>query len=419
MVPRIHQQNPTMSATQPTCVWKGKYVANTLIEFAERIPHYASENTEYMNTSTTKTKVQNCHFPPGQVTFKTYPPQANSTCTIFCSCFVSLWWMAKQFSQYPVVTNQPTTFDGQKARCTSPAGNLTDCKDLEAGNDFSCDLSPTHLSVVTFHQPSSHVSCDLSPTHLSPTHLSVVTCHQPSSPVSCDLSPTHLSVVTCHQPSSPVSCDLSPTYLSPTHLSGVTCHQPSSPVVTCHQPTCHLWPVTNPSVRCDLSPTHLSVVTCHQPTCHLWPVTNPPVSCIKLKAKTEKRSRACQQHLNYTYHKACLCESKGGEEWRKYANTVNTTQRLWSWAHQQNLRLTSAQSFHTTQLNCVVSCVWSTHHTFAVWACMLETAWVGVKNFGFTEEQKISSRGPLSWRNSHVCIMRVQKKMAAWRSEMP
>ena len=40
-------------------------------------------------------------------------------------------------------------------------------------------------------------------------------------------------------------------------------------------------------------------------------------------------------------------------------------------------------------------------------------AWVGVKNFGFTEKQKKYQAGV------HVCIVHVQKKMAAWRAEVP
>ena len=45
-----------------------------------------------------------------------------------------------------------------------------------------------------------------------------------------------------------------------------------------------------------------------------------------------------------------------------------------------------------------------------------QRAWVGVKNFGFTEEQKNIEQ---ELKELHVCIMRVQKKMAAWRSEVP
>ena len=46
-------------------------------------------------------------------------------------------------------------------------------------------------------------------------------------------------------------------------------------------------------------------------------------------------------------------------------------------------------------------------------------AWVGVKNFGFTEEQKNIEQGSIKLKELHVCIMRVQKKMAAWRSKVP
>ena len=46
-------------------------------------------------------------------------------------------------------------------------------------------------------------------------------------------------------------------------------------------------------------------------------------------------------------------------------------------------------------------------------------AWVGVKNFGFTEEQKNIEQGSIILKELHACIMRVQKKMAAWRSKVP
>ena len=39
--------------------------------------------------------------------------------------------------------------------------------------------------------------------------------------------------------------------------------------------------------------------------------------------------------------------------------------------------------------------------------------WVGVKNFGFTEKQKNIEQGSTKLKELHVCIMRVQKKMAA------
>ena len=45
--------------------------------------------------------------------------------------------------------------------------------------------------------------------------------------------------------------------------------------------------------------------------------------------------------------------------------------------------------------------------------------WVGVKNFGFTEKQKSIEQGSTKLKELHVYIMRVQKKMAAWRSEVP
>ena len=44
---------------------------------------------------------------------------------------------------------------------------------------------------------------------------------------------------------------------------------------------------------------------------------------------------------------------------------------------------------------------------------------MGVKNFGFTEEQKNIEQGSTKLKELHVCIMRVQKKMAAWWSEVP
>ena len=50
---------------------------------------------------------------------------------------------------------------------------------------------------------------------------------------------------------------------------------------------------------------------------------------------------------------------------------------------------------------------------------IVSTAWVGVKNFGFTEKQKNIKQGSTKLKELHVCIMRVQKKMAAWRSEVP
>ena len=60
---------------------------------------------------------------------------------------------------------------------------------------------------------------------------------------------------------------------------------------------------------------------------------------------------------------------------------------------------------------------------------------MGVKNFGFTEKPKQKKQktkkqtnkqtnkqieqGSTKLKELHVCIMRVQKKMAAWRSEVP
>ena len=46
-------------------------------------------------------------------------------------------------------------------------------------------------------------------------------------------------------------------------------------------------------------------------------------------------------------------------------------------------------------------------------------SWVGVKNLGFTEKQKNIEQGSTKLKELHVCIMPVQKKMAAWRSEVP
>ena len=43
---------------------------------------------------------------------------------------------------------------------------------------------------------------------------------------------------------------------------------------------------------------------------------------------------------------------------------------------------------------------------------MYTYAWVGVKNFGFTEEQQNIEQGSIKLKELHVCIMRVQKKMA-------
>ena len=49
----------------------------------------------------------------------------------------------------------------------------------------------------------------------------------------------------------------------------------------------------------------------------------------------------------------------------------------------------------------------------------ISNSWVGVKNFGFTEKQKNIEQGSTKLKELHVCIMRVQRKMAAWRSEVP
>ena len=43
----------------------------------------------------------------------------------------------------------------------------------------------------------------------------------------------------------------------------------------------------------------------------------------------------------------------------------------------------------------------------------------GSENFGFTEKQKNIEQGSTKLKELHVCIMPVQKKMAAWRSEVP
>ena len=53
------------------------------------------------------------------------------------------------------------------------------------------------------------------------------------------------------------------------------------------------------------------------------------------------------------------------------------------------------------------------------WESPLQYTWVGVKNFGFTEKQKNIEQGSTKLKELHVCIMRVQQKMAAWRSEVP
>ena len=44
---------------------------------------------------------------------------------------------------------------------------------------------------------------------------------------------------------------------------------------------------------------------------------------------------------------------------------------------------------------------------------------MGVKNFGFTEKQKNIKQGSTKLKELHVCIMRVQKKMAAELKEPP
>ena len=56
---------------------------------------------------------------------------------------------------------------------------------------------------------------------------------------------------------------------------------------------------------------------------------------------------------------------------------------------------------------------------FAFFTDTVLNAWVGVKNFGFTEKQKNIEQESTKLKELHVCIMRVQKKMAAWRSEVP
>ena len=51
--------------------------------------------------------------------------------------------------------------------------------------------------------------------------------------------------------------------------------------------------------------------------------------------------------------------------------------------------------------------------------CCHTKTWVGVKNSDFTEKQKNIKQGSTKLKELHVCIIRVQKKMAAWRSEVP
>ena len=46
-------------------------------------------------------------------------------------------------------------------------------------------------------------------------------------------------------------------------------------------------------------------------------------------------------------------------------------------------------------------------------------SWVGVKNFGSTEKQKNIEQESIKLKELHVCVMRVQKKMAARQSEVP
>ena len=43
---------------------------------------------------------------------------------------------------------------------------------------------------------------------------------------------------------------------------------------------------------------------------------------------------------------------------------------------------------------------------------------MGVKNFGFTEKQKNIEQGSTKLKELHVCIMRVQKKMAVKLKEL-
>ena len=65
---------------------------------------------------------------------------------------------------------------------------------------------------------------------------------------------------------------------------------------------------------------------------------------------------------------------------------------------------------------CISSMIYSRDIPF--WSGTVNT-WVGVKNFGFTEKQKNIEQGSTKLKELHVCIMRFQKKMAAWRSEEP
>ena len=43
----------------------------------------------------------------------------------------------------------------------------------------------------------------------------------------------------------------------------------------------------------------------------------------------------------------------------------------------------------------------------------------GSENFGYTEKQKNIEQGSTKLKELHVCIMRVQKRTAAWRLEVP
>ena len=77
----------------------------------------------------------------------------------------------------------------------------------------------------------------------------------------------------------------------------------------------------------------------------------------------------------------------------------------------QSEKLTTQKAVQT-QISIPDSGLWHIYN-------MLLISWVGVKNFGFTEKQKNIEQGSTKLKELHVCIMRVQKKMAAWRSEVP
>ena len=100
---------------------------------------------------------------------------------------------------------------------------------------------------------------------------------------------------------------------------------------------------------------------------------------------------------------------------RKMAQQINGKDRRWrnQTQNQACLRFQQYKALLTSQPSVP-------HHSCChQYGTALPRAWVGAKNFGFTEEQKNIEQGSIKLKELHVCIMRVQKQMAAWRSEVP